>query len=72
MPIYEFNCCKCRKKFELLIRSSDKCKPVCVHCNSKKLERLLSGFAIGGGNSGGSSSSKSCSGCSSSSCSSCR
>jgi putative FmdB family regulatory protein len=43
MPIYEYRCHECRKKFELLILSTDKASAVqCAHCESKKVERLIS------------------------------
>lgn len=43
MPIYEYRCHECRKKFELLILSTEKSSPVqCVHCESKNVERLIS------------------------------
>jgi putative FmdB family regulatory protein len=46
MPLYEFNCSKCDKDFELLVRSSNwEGEAACPHCDSKKLSKKLSVFA---------------------------
>jgi putative FmdB family regulatory protein len=43
MPIYEFICDHCRKNFELLAtRSEDQVAPVCPHCQSPEITRMLS------------------------------
>jgi len=49
MPIYEYRCPVCARTFEKLrsIRDSDK-DVRCPHCESDKVERLLSGFATSG------------------------
>ena len=46
MPIYEFRCKKCDKKFEELVFSlnSEK-KIICPQCGSKESERLFSHFS---------------------------
>ena len=81
MPIYDFVCKSCAKKFEELVFSDD--LPACVHCQSGDTERLVSRpsrpsnsarsfsatTATGDAMSG--SAGSSCSGCSGSSCSSC-
>ncbi len=46
MPLYEYNCDKCNKRFEAIIGFSEKDKIKCPKCN-KLAQRLLSGFAIG-------------------------
>lgn len=47
MPIYEYRCRKCRKRFSVLtLRVSETVKPVCDHCGSKSADRLLSRFAM--------------------------
>ena len=47
MPIYEFRCRKCGKRFSVLtLRVSEKAKPVCDRCGSKSADRLLSRFAM--------------------------
>lgn len=40
MPIFEYSCRKCNKKFEELVRGKE--KPACPKCKSKDLEKLLS------------------------------
>lgn len=67
MPLYEFVCKKCNKKFEEICKvgiNTAKC-PKC----GKKAEKILSmfGFKSEGKSSGGNS----CSGCGSSNCGSC-
>ena len=55
MPLYEYQCKKCEKKFEILVNRSDVGNPVeCPHCNSKETDKLLSTFcpSVGSGSSG--------------------
>jgi len=40
VPLYEYSCQKCSREIELLVRG-DK-TPVCPHCRSTKLTKLLS------------------------------
>ena len=40
MPIYEYSCENCRHEFELLIRGPE--RPVCPHCDSDQLSKVLS------------------------------
>ena len=47
MPIYEYRCKKCGKRFSVLtLRVSEKAVPVCDKCGSKSADRLLSRFAM--------------------------
>lgn len=74
MPIYEYNCEKCNKKFEILIMGSDKAR--CPGCGNMKVKRLMSscGFVSkgrGGETVSSSAGASSCAGCSSNSCASC-
>lgn len=74
MPIYEYTCKKCDKKFEMLVMGKD--RPVCPDCGNVKVKRLLSACGFVSKGSGGetvstSAGASSCAGCSSSSCSSC-
>lgn len=81
MPIYEFQCDKCKKQFEVVTLSmSEKPKASCPKCKSKKARKIVSkvgkGKYAGGMRSGGSAgagapASSGCSSCSSSNCSSC-
>lgn len=54
MPIYEYKCDGCGKKFEKLMRSYDAAPPACPSCEGEKVTMQLSTFAA---HSGGSSSS---------------
>jgi len=50
MPLYEYNCGKCRKTSEHLVRSSSEIKlPECPHCGSRRMQKELSVFAAAGG-----------------------
>lgn len=57
MPLYEYQCKDCEKKFEALVSFKNADKPVeCPHCNSKKTDKLLSTFcaSTSGGTKGAS------------------
>ena len=80
MPIYEYQCAKCKKQFEVVTLSmSEKANAVCPKCKSKKTRKLISKVGRGkyaslgaeSSSSASSSSSSGCSSCSSSNCSSC-
>ena len=45
MPIYEYVCKACAKRFELIVNG--KSKPRCPSCDSRRLEKQLSVFAVG-------------------------
>ncbi len=51
MPLFEFKCKKCEKKFEELVFSSRKEPVECSHCGSKETEKLISTFCAGNGSS---------------------
>lgn len=44
MPVYEFRCLKCKKKFEVVrsIAEMEKAKTKCPKCQSAKVERIWS------------------------------
>lgn len=47
MPIYEYECEKCHRRTSVLTtRVSEKVDPVCRHCGSHRLSRLMSRFAM--------------------------
>lgn len=73
MPIYEYFCDACDKKFETLVRSGE--VPSCPQCGSRDLKKLLStcGFVSksAGGETVSTSAGSSCGSCTSSGCSSC-
>ncbi len=70
MPIYEFKCAKCAKKYEELVAVGGD-SAGCPECGSKETKRLFSAFGVKSGDNFTSSSSG-CSSCSKSSCSSCK
>src|SRR5881296_4434183 len=48
MPIYEYRCTACKRKVTILtLRISEAVDPVCEHCGSRALTRLMSRFALG-------------------------
>jgi putative FmdB family regulatory protein len=50
MPLFEYNCRKCSKRFEQLLFGRE--KPSCPKCHGTDLEKLVSTFAAIGGGSG--------------------
>lgn len=50
MPLFEYVCKKCGHQFEALVMGTT--NPTCLSCQSKKLEKQLSVFAVSsrGGN----------------------
>ncbi|MBN1381375.1 MAG: zinc ribbon domain-containing protein, partial [Deltaproteobacteria bacterium] len=45
MPIYEYQCDKCKKEFEVLFMSMGEMRQIsCPACKSKKTHRLMSIF----------------------------
>lgn len=71
MPIYEFACQKCGKRFESLVTAGKEKDVVCAECGSGDVQKMISCFGIGGGSSRIKASSSSCHSCSSKSCSTC-
>jgi putative FmdB family regulatory protein len=47
MPLFEYRCRACEKRFEEFVLGD--AKPRCPACQSGKLEKLLSVFAVGSG-----------------------
>ena len=46
MPLYEYACRRCTRRFEALVFGVE--RPVCPGCGAQDLEKLLSTFAVGG------------------------
>ncbi len=72
MPLYEYECLGCIKKFDYLMRNSNE-EINCPYCHkNNKLRKLVSGFAFSSRDSSGSmTASSGCGGCRSHNCSSC-
>lgn len=49
MPIYEFRCDACAAEFEELTSASNATRVRCPKCSGARVTRLLSAFAVGGG-----------------------
>lgn len=46
MPIYEYRCARCRKKFSALVGVTADCRePACPKCGSSDVNKLISRFA---------------------------
>ena len=48
MPIYEYKCRKCNRKFELLTTIAQADKAACKFCGSPQTNRQLSVFGVSG------------------------
>lgn len=47
MPIYEYECQDCHRRTSVLTtRISERVRAQCKHCNSRKMTRLMSRFAM--------------------------
>ncbi len=46
MPIYEYDCTKCGKRFEVLVRSKSDLNPSCPKCGAARPVKALSAFAV--------------------------
>ena len=69
MPIYEYQCAKCRHDFEKLVFGQNP-EVACPDCGSKVTTKRLSQFGMGR-SADGSGGRTGCGGCTSSSCSGC-
>ena len=45
MPLFEYSCTQCGKRFEVLVRAG--VTPACPACQSQSVEKQLSVFAVG-------------------------
>lgn len=72
MPIYEFMCRVCGRRFEALVRIGGEGGVRCEACQSPDVRKLLSAFGIGGGGSRLKKSSSGCTTCHSHSCGTCK
>jgi putative FmdB family regulatory protein len=44
MPLYEYDCLKCRQRFEVLVRGPQTI--TCPSCGHEGVERVISAFAV--------------------------
>ncbi|MEO0009313.1 MAG: zinc ribbon domain-containing protein [candidate division WOR-3 bacterium] len=52
MPVYEFCCDECEKKFDIVATLQEKeagLKPVCPHCGSSSVHQVFGRFTVIGG-----------------------
>ncbi|MBQ3834452.1 MAG: zinc ribbon domain-containing protein [Elusimicrobia bacterium] len=63
MPLFEFICKKCGKKFEKLVFSTDNEKLKCPECNSEDVEKQFSTFSANSSGSAKSGGHHCCNGC---------
>ncbi len=49
MPIFEYECRDCGAKFEKIVNTSNGNTIVCKNCQSRRVSKLLSVFAVAGG-----------------------
>ena len=54
MPIFEYQCKECGKRFEALVLAAKRATPECPKCRSRKVEQQLSVFAVAGAGKSGS------------------
>ncbi|NLW90628.1 MAG: zinc ribbon domain-containing protein [Syntrophomonadaceae bacterium] len=47
MPIFDFQCQECGRKFDLMISNADKAKATCPECKSNNIKQMLSLFNTG-------------------------
>ncbi len=48
MPIFEYDCESCGKRFDVFVRSRKQAKPACPDCGAKDCRKAFSTFAMGG------------------------
>lgn len=50
MPIYEYQCKSCGRRFEIMQKISDKPIKKCIHCSDENVEKIMSqsSFALKG------------------------
>lgn len=46
MPIYEYECDSCQKRFEHLQRRAADLPRACPHCAGKRLRKVISSFSL--------------------------
>lgn len=70
MPLFEYYCPKCKERFEILCKASEKpASPPCPSCNNNKTQSVLACFAVQGTEKGAGTTG--CGSCQGGSCSTC-
>jgi len=68
MPIYEYECEKCNRRFEHLLKGSRDSPSVCPHCGAKKVKKVFSSFSVATGGMKDHSTPADCASCPSTGC----
>ncbi len=69
MPIYEYECDSCQKRFEHLQRRAADLPRACPHCAGKRLRKVISSFSLtAAARRGAGSAAPSCASCSGGAC----
>lgn len=48
MPLYEYRCAKCGHVMEVLEKADESRRHTCEKCGSRRMEKLMSTFGVGG------------------------
>ena len=46
MPIYEYECRKCKRRFEHLLKNARDLPSACPHCGGKDVTKVFSSFSV--------------------------
>ena len=46
MPIYEYECRKCKHRFERLLKSAGDAPDKCPRCGASSIEKVFSSFSV--------------------------
>ncbi|MFA7157886.1 MAG: zinc ribbon domain-containing protein [Kiritimatiellia bacterium] len=68
MPIYEYECTQCKKRFEHLLKNSRDVPAACPGCGAKKVSRVFSSFSVSMGAAKAPAMPPACASCTSAGC----
>ena len=71
MPLYEFECDACGRRFEELIRLNDSRRPKCPKCKGVNVHKRFSTFRMGGTAAHPRTTGGNCAGCTTGDCANC-
>ena len=63
MPIYEYNCGKCGKSFEVLLKTAKDAPGKCPKCGAADIKKQFSAFAVAAGSAAVSHGNENCPTC---------